>query len=164
VGLRFRIAGPENLEAVTGTINLAFGAAEAFFIDTDRIDLATVRDLAAKGSFILAYDADTLAGCVYAAPDGDRAYIGLLSVDPGRQRSGIGAALMDAAEEHCRKAGCRFVDLKVVNIREELPRFYRRRAYVETGTEPFPAFKNPKVACYFLIMTKALDQAASAPE
>jgi GNAT superfamily N-acetyltransferase len=162
VPLRFRIAGPENLEAVMGIINLAFGVAESFFIDTDRIDLATVRDLAAKGSFILAYDAASLAGCVYAAAEGERAYIGLLSVDPGRQRSGIGAALMDAAEEHCRKAGCRFADLKVVNIREELSRFYRRRAYAETGTEPFPAFKNPKIPCYFLIMTKALDQSAGA--
>jgi len=162
VPLRFRLAGPENLEAVTGTINLAFRAAESFFIDGERIDVGTVRELGAKGSFILAYDADSLAGCVYVAPAGERAYIGLLSVDPVRQRSGIGAALMDAAEEHCRRAGCRFADLKVVNIREELPEFYRRRAYTVTGTEPFPPEKHPKVPCYFLVMTKALDQAAGA--
>lgn len=162
MALQFGIAGPENLEAVTGIINLAFGEAESFFIDTDRIDLATVRDLAGKGSFIVAFDAGSLAGCVYVAPEGARAYIGLLSVDPNRQRSGIGAALMDAAEEHARASGCRFTDIKVVNIREELSRFYRRRAYAATGTEPFPAFKNPKIPCHFLLMTKALDQAARA--
>lgn len=162
VPLRFCLAGIENLEAVTGIINLAFRAAESFFIDRDRIDTETVREMATKGSFILAYDADCLAGCVYVAPAGERAYIGLLSVDPGRQRFGIGGALMDAAEEHCRKAGCRFADLKVVNIREELPEYYRRRAYVVTGTEPFPPDKNPKVPCHFLVMTKALDQAAGA--
>lgn len=157
MSLRFCIAGPENLEAVVGIINLAFRAAEAFFIDTDRIDIVTVRDLAAKGNFILAYAAESLAGCVYVAPAGERAYIGLLSVDPGLQRSGIGAALMDAAEKQCCNAGCRFADLKVVNIRKELPRFYRRRAYVEIGTEPFPADKRTKIPCHFLIMTKALE-------
>ena len=158
--LRFRIAGPENLETVTGTINLAFRAAESFFIDGDRIEIDVVRGLATKGTFIMTYDADSLAGCVYVAPQGERAYIGLLSVDPGRQRAGIGAALMNAAEEHARQAGARFADLKVVNIREELPVFYRRRGYVETGMEPFPVEKNPRVPCHFVIMTKALERAA----
>jgi GNAT superfamily N-acetyltransferase len=162
VSLRFRIASADNLRAVTGTINLAFRAAESFFIDRDRIDISTVRELASKGAFVLAFDDAGLAGCVYVAVQGERAYIGLLSVDPGRQRIGIGGALMEAAEEYCREAGCRFAYLKVVNVREELPGYYSRRGYVETGIEPFPPEKNPKVPCHFLIMTKALDQDAQA--
>jgi ribosomal protein S18 acetylase RimI-like enzyme len=85
-----------------------------------------------------------------------------LSVDPGRQRSGIGSLLMQIAEEHCRNAGCRFVDLEIINLREKLPGFYRRLGYYETGTAPFPAHLTPKVPCHFVTMTKDLDQARGA--
>jgi len=43
---------------------------------------------------------------------------------------------MNAAEDLCGKAGCRFMDLQVINLRQELPSFYRNRGYAETGTAP----------------------------
>jgi GNAT superfamily N-acetyltransferase len=159
--VRTRIADPANLEAVTGMINLAFRPGRDY-IDGDRITLDAVRDLAAKGKFILMYDSDGLAGCVYIEPKGERTHLGLLSVDPGRQRSGIGSLLMQIAEEHCRNAGCRYVDLEIINLRETLPAFYRRLGYFETGTSPFPAHLTPKVPCHFVTMTKDLDQSKGA--
>jgi len=159
--VRTRIAQPDNLEAVTGMINLAFRPGRDY-IDGDRITQDAVRDLAAKGKFILIYDSDSLAGCVYIEPRDERAYLGLLSVDPGRQGSGIGSLLMQVAEEHCRNAGCRFVDLEIINLREKLPAFYRRLGYYETGTAPFPAHLITKVPCHFVTMTKDLDQTKEA--
>ncbi len=159
--MEFRIAEPADLEAITALINLAFQV-ERFFVDRDRIDTEAVRDLAAKGQFILFADGEGLAGCVYVEIKGERGYVGLLSVDPGRQRAGLGSALMQAAEEHCRKSGCRFADLRIVNIRRELPEFYRRLGYLETGSAPFTAGIVTKIPCHFVEMTKALDRASEA--
>ena len=86
----------------------------------------------------------------------ERAYIGLLSVEPSLQGSGLGKRLMTAAEEYCRAAGCAFADLRVVNLRTELPLFYRKLGYQQTGTEPFPTEAHTEVPCHFLIMSKSL--------
>jgi len=95
-------------------------------------------------------------GCVYVEVRGDRGYVGLLSIDPARQRSGLGSRLMAAAEDHARKAGCHAMDLRVVNLRRELPGFYRRLGYAETGTEPFPPDAKPKLPCHLVTMSKHL--------
>ena len=159
--MRLEIAEPVDLEAVTALINSAFRV-ERFFIDTDRIHIDAVRELRRKGQFILVRDKDGLAGCVYVECKGERAYIGLLSVDPGRQRSGIVSRLMHAAEDHGRNSGCRFADLRIVNIRAELPAFYHRLGYRETGTAPFTPGIATKLPCHFVEMTKALDRASEA--
>jgi len=159
--VRFRLAEPADLEAVTALINLAFKV-ERFFVEGDRINIGAVRELSGKGRFILIYDNQSLAGCVYVEIKGERGYIGLLSVNPERQRSGIGSRLMQAAEEHCRESGCRFADLRIVNIRQELPGFYRRLGYRETGTAPLTPGIVTKIACHFVEMTKALDRASEA--
>jgi GNAT superfamily N-acetyltransferase len=93
---------------------------------------------------------------VYVEPRGDRAYLGLLSVDPASQHNGLGKLLMDAAEEFCRELGCRFMDLNVVNLRGDLFGFYGRRGYVETGTTPFPTDVVTKLPCHFIDMSKSL--------
>jgi hypothetical protein len=64
--------------------------------------------------------------------------------------------MMKAAEEHCRRVGCHHLDLRVVNLRQELPPFYRQRGYVETGTSPFPVDQPVKLACHFIEMSKSL--------
>ena len=76
-------------------------------------------------------------GCVYLKCTGDRGYFGMLSIDPARQRQGLGRRLIDAAEARARERGCRFMDIHIVNLREELPAYYRRLGYVENGTLPF---------------------------
>jgi len=58
-----------------------------------------------------------------------------LSINPERQRSGIGTRLTAAAEEFARESGCRFMDLRVVNLREELPVIYGKFGYKVTGAE-----------------------------
>jgi GNAT superfamily N-acetyltransferase len=154
--VQFRLAEPNDADAIMGVINTAFREAEAFFIDGDRIDLNSVRAYLDAGKFLLAEDGAVLFGCVYVELRGERAYLGLLSVDPRQQKAGIGSQLMNAAEDYCAKAGCRVMDLQIVNLREELPCFYRRRGYVETGTAPFPADVKTKIRCHFVKMSKPL--------
>jgi N-acetylglutamate synthase-like GNAT family acetyltransferase len=151
-----RKAGVDDVEAVTAVINTAFRKAESFFIEQDRIDAESVGALMEKGQFLVAQQDGTVTGCVYLERRGERAYLGLLSVHPARQGAGIGSKLMNAAEQHCRKAGCRFMDLRIVNLRTENHAFYRRRGYLETGTEPFPAELPTKLPCHFVNMSKPL--------
>jgi N-acetylglutamate synthase-like GNAT family acetyltransferase len=151
-----RSAQPADVETITRVINAAFQRAESFFIQRDRVDSAAVRRFLESGEFLLREDERGIAGCVYVEKRGERAYAGLLAVEPSRQGSGCGSQLMQAAEDHCRQSGCRHMDLRIVNLRAELPEFYRRRGYVQTGTSPFTAGIETKLPCHFINMTKPL--------
>ena len=151
-----RIASSADAEQITAVINAAFRIAEEFFVDGNRITLDEVHQFLDKGAFLVAEDAHGLSGCVYVEPRGERAYLGLLSVDPSRQQSGLGSRLMTAGEEYCRTRGARFMDILIVNLRAELPAFYARRGYVENGTTPFPPDVPTKQPCHFVNMAKPL--------
>lgn len=154
--MQLRVAEIRDAEAIAAVINAAFRQAESFLLDRDRIDLEKVRELLQTGSFLVADDLGSLRGCVYVEPRGERSYLGLLSVDPQSQKSGLGSKLMHAAEDYCAKGGSRFMDLQIVNLRKELPDFYHRRGYTETGTAPFTPGLNPKLLCHFVKMSKPL--------
>jgi len=86
--MRVRIAVAADAEAVTALINAAF-VVEKFFIDGDRVNLEMVRGLLVKGAFLIAEDDTGMSGCVYVERRSDRGYLGLLSVDPARQKNGL---------------------------------------------------------------------------
>ena len=151
-----RIAAPADAARITSVINAAFRIAEGFFVDGPRIAQAEVEQLLVKGAFLLAEADDNLNGCVYVELRGERSYLGLLSVDPSSQQGGLGSLLMLEAEKYCRERGSRAMDIYIVNLREELPPFYRRRGYVENGTTPFPEDVVTKVPCHFINMSKPL--------
>ncbi|HSE26498.1 MAG TPA: GNAT family N-acetyltransferase [Pyrinomonadaceae bacterium] len=151
-----RVASEVDAAEITRVINAAFRQAEGFFIDDDRISLGGVESLLDSGTFIVIECDEQLIACVYLEQRGERAYLGLLSVDPNVQRLGLGSVLMGAAEDHCRREGLNCIDINVVNLREELPTFYRKRGYVETGTSPFPSDAKTKIPCYFIEMSKLL--------
>lgn len=151
-----RIATAADAAKITSVINSAFRVAEGFFIDGRRISEAEVKQHLAKGAFLLTESGDKLMGCVYVELRGERSYLGLLSVDPASQQSGLGSFLMNAAENYCRERGSRMMEIYIVNLRTELPPFYQRRGYVETGTTPFPEDIETKMPCHFINMSKTL--------
>ncbi len=160
---RMRLASPADAPAITTIINDAFRRAESFFVAGDRIGVEEVLKLVQTGQFLLAETAGVVVGCVYVEPRSNseadfphRAYLGLLAVDPAHQQSGLGSILMDAGEDYCRALGCQFMDIRVVNLRTELPDYYHRRGYVETGASPFPMDIETKAPCHFIEMTKEL--------
>ena len=147
-----RVAFAHEAEAILRVTNAAYGV-EKFFIDTDRLDPERLGELLSKGVFLVA---DGFAGCVYVELRGERAYFGPLSVDPARQGSGTGKLLVKAAEDYARAHGCRYMDMRIVNLREELPAFYRKLGYAETGTEPFPETEPTRLPCHLICMSKEL--------
>jgi len=159
--VHIRIAEAADARQIMAVINSAFKVAEDFFCFEDRITLEEVERLFTTGTFLVAEARArgdrVLVGCVYVElKDGDRSYLGLLSVDPSQQQGGLGSLLMMAAEKHCREMGCRVMDIWIVNLRTELTPFYQRRGYVETGTRPFPPDVQTKLPCHFITMAKAL--------
>ena len=150
-----RLATDADAEAITALVNAAFKV-ERFFIDRDRINTDQVRDMLRTGKYLLAEDAGQMVACVYVEIRARRGYFGLLAVDPARQGGGFGRKMVEEAESYAQKAGCEFMDLRIVNLRTELPPFYQRLGYVETGTEPFPEDAKPSQTCHFIKMSKPL--------
>lgn len=150
-----RVAKLDDAENIARLVNAAFRA-ESFFTNGDRTNPEKVRELLQKGKFLLTEEAGRLTGCVYVELHGDRGYFGLLAVEPALQRSGLGSRMIAAAEEYCRAADCRFMDLTIVNLRTELPAFYHRLGYAESGTLPFPRDQHTNQPCHLIKMSKPL--------
>jgi predicted N-acetyltransferase YhbS len=112
--LKTRLATDADAEAISALVNAAFKV-ERFFIDRDRIDAGKVREMLGAGNYLLAEDNGTLMACVYVELRGQRAYFGLLGVDPSRQGQGLGRKMVEEAESYARATGCEFMDLRIVN-------------------------------------------------
>jgi GNAT superfamily N-acetyltransferase len=153
---QLRTATADDAPAVLSLINRAF-AIERFFVDHDRTTPAELAEYFRRGTFmLLEQENGSLAASLYFEARGDRAYVGMLSVSPDLQGKGIGRQMMAAAEDHALALGCRGVDIRVVNLREELPPFYRSLGYVEQGrTDPVvdPGATRPY---HFILMAKDL--------
>jgi N-acetylglutamate synthase-like GNAT family acetyltransferase len=155
VNLRF--ATESDLPMVMALVNKAFQV-ESFFLIGNRLDPERTRQYFEKGRFLLAEERGALAGCVYVEPRGDRSYLGLLSVDPARQKCGLGRQLVSAAEEFAREIRARHMDLTVVNLRTELPPFYEKLGYTVSGTQPVHEDLASRVnqPCHLIRMSKPL--------
>src|SRR5689334_9457673 len=151
-----RVATAADTAQITEVINAAFRIVEGFFIASERITEAEVAESLGKGDFLLAEIDEKLLGCVYVEMRGTRSYLGLLSVDPECQQSGVGSLLMNEAEQYCRERGSQFMDILIVHVREELPSYYRKRGYTENGTSAFPAEVETRVPVHFINMSKPL--------
>jgi len=104
----------------------------------------------------LAEDELNLLGCVHVELHGERGYFGMLSIDPPRQRMGIGRQLIDFVEKYFRDAGCKFSDLKIVNVRTDLHTLYQRLGYSDTGTAIYDDPTPTKIPVHFILMSKPL--------
>ena len=158
--MNIRMATEADFDQLIQLINTAFDV-ERFFKVEDRLDPAKLRSYFEKGSFLVMEEEGKLSAAVYVERTGDRAYLGLLSVDPTQQKRGLGRRMTAAAEEFAREMGARFMDLTVVNLRTELPPIYEKLGYQVTGTAPFPAEQMPvTLPCHFICMTKELGHRA----
>ena len=171
--LTFRQASLSDLPSLVGLVNSAYRGdssragwtTEADLLGGQRTDPDTLREQLEGGAGVLLLaEADAaLRGCVFLERTGDDAYLGMLTIDPTRQNSGLGRALLEAAETFVRREwNARAIRMTVIAQRAELIAWYGRRGYLPTGErEAFPygdaRFGLPKRDdLYFTILRKQL--------
>lgn len=150
-----RRATESDVPSIVRLVNIAF-LTEQFFIERDRTDAETVRQLLRDGHFLLAEDGAELVGCVHVELHGDRGYFGMLSIEPERQKQGIGRWLIGWLDNYFRESGCKFCDLKIVNVRDDLHSIYLKLGYADSGTSEYDDPHPTKIPVHFIHMTKPL--------
>jgi ribosomal protein S18 acetylase RimI-like enzyme len=147
---------------------------EAHLIDGQRVDPAMMDDLLADDHvdvLVGSIDGDTVACCEVRAPQdgGDSASFGMFAVAPSLQGSGLGGRVLAEAERlAAQQMGARRLTLLVIDLREELIAWYRRRGYRLTGERrPFPyddeRFGRPRQqGLAFVVLAKDLTSTTSA--
>ena len=166
--LSIRIAVPDDLERLHAVIERAYRGESAragwtheadLIAEGARTDLETLRAIVEDPlqRLLIAERDGQPIGCVQVSDSGKGlAYLGLLSVDPGLQAGGIGKKLLDAAERVAREVfGARRMEMTVIDKREELIAYYRRRGYLPSGeTRDFPIALDPPL--FMAVLVKPL--------
>ena len=156
-----RLATADDTDALVRLINAAF-IVEKPIIEGDRVNAERLAALFAIGKFLLLEENSQLVSCVYIEiKSPQRGYLGLLAVDPSRQKSGLGRRMIEAAESFLKDAGCDFADLRIVNARAELQPIYERLGYSATGIAPIPDTIPLKIPSHFTVMSKNLRKTIS---
>src|SRR5215469_6840793 len=154
--LQVRVAEMKDADALTRLINRAF-VAESPYIAGERINVDGVRDLIARGTFLIGEVAGALVAAVFVERRGESAHLGLVSVDPDCQGEGFGLQIMNAAEAHCRQAGYTEMELRFIDHRAELQKFYERCGFALTGRIEAPDPGRAKIRFHFVQMAKRLE-------
>jgi GNAT superfamily N-acetyltransferase len=168
-------ADPSLVDAVAGVINRAYAAGEdgLWLPGTRRTTPADVADLIAGGGMLVARLDGEVVGCGYVRPlDATTADLGLISASPEHQGTGIGRAIVRAAEELERSRGVTTMQLELLvpkewvhPQKERLRAWYSRLGYETVGTATFEEVATHSASqlatpCEFLVFRKSL---AAAP-
>ncbi len=163
---RIRAAIPSDLPELRALIERAYRGEPARAGWTHEADLvsgpriaraelaAALADPAVR--LLVADGVGDLAGCVQVTGrGGGLAYLGLLTVDPGRQAGGLGRRLLAAGEAAGLALGASVVEMTVIDGRAELIAWYERRGYRATGERrPFPVATDRPLE--FVVLAKEL--------
>jgi ribosomal protein S18 acetylase RimI-like enzyme len=140
----------EDIPALTTLINSAYRGesskkgwtTEAHLLEGKR---TTEKELAEiiqdpKNTFLKYTDNEQIIGSVLLVEKEDQLYVGMLTVSPELQNSGIGKKMLAEAEIHAKTLGLSTLGMTVVSVRAELIAWYKRHGYVDTGErEAFPS-------------------------
>jgi ribosomal protein S18 acetylase RimI-like enzyme len=149
-GFITRAAIAADASALTALVNSAYRGdssragwtTEADLLGGQRIDVARLTEIiATPGNVILLHEADGApVACVHLHRTDDDCYLGLLTVRPTTQGSGIGRRLLEAAERWAiEQWSSRSMHMTVLVQRLELVAWYERHGYRQTGErKPFP--------------------------
>jgi ribosomal protein S18 acetylase RimI-like enzyme len=139
----------EDIPALDQLINSAYRGetskqgwtTEANLLEGKRITQEELKEtIQDKKNTILTFtENNTIIGCVLLVNKGNKLYLGMLTVSPELQNSGIGKKLLQQAEVHAVVLGLPKIVMTVISVRNELIAWYKRHGYADTGVrEPFP--------------------------
>ena len=142
-------ASLQDIPALTVLINSAYRGetskkgwtTEANLLEGKRTDEQEMTEifLDPKNTILKYTENDTIIGSVLLVEKGHQLYLGMLTVSPELQNSGIGKKMLAEAENHAKALGLSSIIMTVISVREELIAWYKRHGYVDTGErEAFP--------------------------
>jgi len=136
---------------------------EANLLDGIRIDETTLAKYFEDPNIIILKNTEEtgeITGTVYLEIRGAKLYVGMFSVSPLLQNSGIGRNLLLAAETYAKQLNCHTLTMTVISTRHELISWYERRGFKATGeTEPFHTgtkFGIPKEHIELVVLEKSI--------
>ena len=139
----------EDIPALTILINSAYRGetskkgwtTEAHLLEGKRTNEPEMTEifLDPKNTILKFTENDIIIGSVLLVEKEHQLYLGMLTVSPELQNSGIGKQLLAEAENHAQSLGLSSIIMTVISVRTELVDWYKRRGYVDTGErEAFP--------------------------
>lgn len=150
--LEFSIAQEQEATEVTALVNSAYRGessragwtTEEGLLGGQRTDEGMLRELIQTPDSVLHLARLTRTGelvaCCHLQRKDNAAYLGLLTVKPGHQGSGLGRDFLAHVERFAASTwGSNRVEMTVISLRDELIAYYERRGYRRTGEHrPFP--------------------------
>ncbi|MEZ7505324.1 GNAT family N-acetyltransferase [Flavobacterium sp. Arc2] len=114
---------------------------EANILEGSRTNDAELKEIisTSKNTLLKFTENNRIIGCVLLVEKEQQLYLGMLTVSPELQNSGIGKKLLQQAEVHAQALGLPTIIMTVIAIRTELIDWYKRHGYADTGArEAFP--------------------------
>ena len=166
--MNIRQATKQDIPALNKLVNSAYRGdsskkgwtTEADLLDGIRTNEESLTEMINRSNavILLAEEKGDVKGCVYLEEQNDALYLGMLTVNPELQGQGIGAQLMNAAEQRAIGIGCKKIKMTVITLRKELIAYYQRKGYSDIGErKPFPTdpkFGIAKQPLEFMVMEK----------
>lgn len=112
-------------------IDAALGLRERVFCGEQGVSMAAERDgLDREAVHVVALERDRVVGTCRLVFEGRVAHLGRMAVERGRRGTGVGGAVLDAAERSARERGAERISLhaQVTSLR-----LYERRGYEARG-------------------------------
>jgi ribosomal protein S18 acetylase RimI-like enzyme len=144
----FKVAQETDIPALEQLVNSAYRGevskkgwtTEADLLAGERVTAATLlKDIENASSCI--YICQNLQEQIYASvflqKKQDKLYVGMLSVSPHLQNTGIGKLLLQLADKVAFANDCTALTMTVITVRTELIAWYNRHGFLPTG-ETFP--------------------------
>jgi ribosomal protein S18 acetylase RimI-like enzyme len=139
----------DNITEITNLVNSAYRGetskkgwtTEANILEGTRItETELTETLLDKNNTILVYqENDKIIGTVLLTNKKTELYLGMLTISPELQNSGLGKKLLQAAEDFAHSLDLPKIVMTVISVRDELIAWYKRNGYIDTGKrEPFP--------------------------
>lgn len=147
--LHIKPATPDDVPAITQLVNSAYQGepgskswtSESHLVAGQRTTEDLVRNLLQQPSntiYKCTDDQQNMLGCMLLEKKPHTLYLGMLSVNPQEQASGIGRALVHQAEKIAHELNYTTITITVIDRRHELIDWYKRKGFVPTGkVEPF---------------------------
>ena len=167
--LSISLVTEHDIPAVTQVVNSAYQGesgskswtSEGHLVSGQRTTEDNLRDLIKPSSVTMLKCCNAqgdVLGCVLLEKKDNTLYLGMLSVSPQAQASGIGGLLLQHGEAFAREHQYHSVTITVIDLRHELIDWYRRKGFVPTGKlEPFANKSSSALASFsFMEMRKGL--------